>query len=132
MTKPGMRQIALATGAFLTLTITVFTITVAAQSRDTQIAVVNEDATTDPQAQRADRLKSRLKEQDKGRFSFRTTFPWKGNETNIRRTLEFPPDATGRMPLVLVIHSADGIGTAEKTGCRSGSTRATPPSCSTT
>jgi len=114
MTKPGMRRVALATVAFLTLTISALTITVAAQQRDIQIAEFQEDTSADTPSNRSIGLKSRLRAEDKGLFSFPTTVAWKGSKTNIRGTLEFPENATGRVPLVVVVHSTDGIDTAEK------------------
>jgi dienelactone hydrolase len=59
-------------------------------------------------------LKSSLSAEDKGRFSFPTTVAWKGNKINIRGTLEFPASVSGRVPLVMVVHSTDGIDAAEK------------------
>jgi dienelactone hydrolase len=114
MTKIGIRRAALVTVAFLTLTITAFTITVAAQSRDTQIAEFSVDIAAVAQSNSPGRLKSKLRAEDEGGFSFRTTAPWKGNKTNIRGTLEFPANAPGRVPLVMVVHSADGIDAAER------------------
>jgi len=46
MTKIGMQRVAFAAAAFLTLTITALTITVAAQSRDIQIAEFPKDTST--------------------------------------------------------------------------------------
>lgn len=109
-----MRRTALASVAFLTLIFTALTITVAAQSRDAQIAKFQVAIPTDTQSNGSDGLKSSLTAEDEGRFSFPTTAAWKGNKTNIRGTLEFPQNAAGRVPLVVVVHSADGIDTAEK------------------
>lgn len=113
MTKTGMQRAALATAAFLTLTITALTITVAAQSRDTQIAEFKVAIPADTRSNRSGGLKSRLRAEDKGRFSFPTTVAWKGNKTNIRGTLEFPETPSARVPLVVIVHSADGIDAAE-------------------
>lgn len=113
MTKTGLQRAALATVAFLTLTITALTITVAAQSRDTQIAEFKVEIPADARSNGSDGLKSVLSAEDKGRFSFPTTVAWKGNKTNIRGTLEFPANPSGRVPLVVVVHSTDGIDAAE-------------------
>lgn len=58
-------------------------------------------------------VKATLSAQDEGRFSFPTTTPWNGSKTNIRGRLEFPEGVTGKTPLVLIVHSTDGINAAE-------------------
>jgi dienelactone hydrolase len=103
-----MRRAVLATAAFLTLTITA-----AAQSRDIQIADFDGDTATDTQSNRSGGLKSSLTAEDEGRFSFPTTVPWRGRKVNIRGRLEFPEKASGKVPLVMVVHSTDGINAAE-------------------
>lgn len=73
MTKPGMRRTALASVAFLTLTITALTITVTAQSRDAQIAKFQVAIPADTRSNGSGGLKSSLTAEDEGRFSFPTT-----------------------------------------------------------
>ena len=114
MTKTDIRRAAFATAAFLTLTITALTITVAAQQREIQVAEFKVAATAETPPTGSADLKYHLKAEDEGRFSFATTDPWKGDKNNIRGTLEFPADAAGRIPLVVVVPSADGIDAAEK------------------
>lgn len=84
-------------------------------SRDIQIADFHEISPGSTQSGRSrGGLKANLTADDEGRFSFPTTTPWKGRKTNIRGTLEFPENAGGPVPLVVIIHSTDGINAAEK------------------
>ncbi len=114
MTRLAKQRIAFAAAAFLIFAITSLTITIAAHSREIQIAEFHENAATDTQLSRSSGLKSSLTADDEGRFSFPTTVAWKGQKTNIRGTLEFPQNVTGRVPLVVIVHSADGIDAAEQ------------------
>jgi len=109
-----MRRTALAAAAILTLSLTAFTITVAAQQREAQVALSEEAVAAGARPAGSHNLKSRLHRADAGLFSFPTSTAWQGNEANIRGTLEFPGNATGRVPLVVVVPGADGIDAAEK------------------
>lgn len=58
-------------------------------------------------------LKSTLAEGDDGYFKFPTTYIYEGQKIDIGGTLTFPGGASGKTPLVVIVHSADGVTTEE-------------------